>query len=511
MPDYDADSFAERAVLIGLMTQGQLLEAREDASDGTLEELTRTLVRKQSLTSWQVDRLLKGKTSGFYFGGAKVMFHIAEGTFARVYRGRRQPGNLSVAIKVLRHRFTSDPASIQRFNQEAESGMRLAHPNIVRIYDHGEEDRLYYMTMEFVEGSNLRDFLRIRGKLQPHEALPMMIGLGKGLAHALEKGVTHRDLKGTNVLVSTTGEAKLVDFGLATLRGDDKTAVAAHGQRTVDYSALERTCGSAKGDPRSDIYFLGCVFYHMLSGKVPMPEAESKDPLAKMLRRSFGAIKPLGELASPPPEELTAIVERMMKIDLKARYQRVEDVIGDLESFQAKLDVPAPPPRPMRPRPVIQAEDQSEGEGGGLAPYEIQAVEQPTQVVLFVEHQADVQDVFRKTFSKLGYRVILVGDAERGAERFRERPPDAVVFDADGQGEEGFQAFLDMHDKAHEDDHELAAVVIVGPRQRSLLERLPKNDRLIVLVKPIKIKDVQDALAQLAPMGTPTPGPTANA
>ena len=427
----------------------------------------------------------------------KVLFHIAEGTFARVYRGRRQPGNQSVAIKVLRQRFTADPASIQRFNQEAESGMRLAHPNIVRIYDHGEEDRLYYMVMEFVEGSNLRDFLKIRGKLLPNEAMPMMIGLCQGLAHALEKGVTHRDLKGTNILVSSTGQAKLVDFGLATLRGDDKVAAAAHGQRTVDYSALERTCGSPKGDPRSDIYFLGCVFYHMLTGKVPMPEAESKDPLAKMLKRSFGAIKPLSDHANAPPEELCAIVERMMKIDLKARYQRIEEVISDLEAYQSTLAAPAP--RPLRRRPLVP--DEAGPESIDLTPFEVPAMRSLN--VLFVENQPEVQEVFRKTFSKMGYRVILVRDAERGAERYKEQPPDAVVFDADGLGEEGFQAFIDMHDMAHEDGHELAAVVIVGPRQRSLVERLPTDDRLIVLTKPIKIKDVQDALAQLAPLTVP--------
>jgi serine/threonine protein kinase len=494
MPEFDADTLAERAVLLNLITRDQLREACEDAADGTIEELTRSLLRKGMLTSWQVDRLLKGRNEGFFFGGVKVLFHIAEGTFARVYRGRKQPGNQSVAIKVLRQRFTADPSAVQRFNQEAEAGMRLIHPNIVRIYDFGEQDRQYFMIMEFVEGSNLRDFLRIRGRLKPHEALPLMLGLARGLSYAFEQGVTHRDLKGTNILVSTTGEAKLVDFGLATLRSDDSRAATAHGQRTVDYSALERTCGSPKGDPRSDIYFLGCVYYHMLTGMVPMPETESKDPLAKMLKRSFGAIKPLSDHPSPPPEALTAIVERMMKIDLKQRYQTIEQVITDLDAFQATLDVPPPPPRPRRAQP------QSHEESGDLAHFETPIFRTPT--VLFVEHQSEIQDAFRKTFSKMGYRVLLVGDEERAAERFRESPPDVVVFDADGLDEQGFEAFLDMHEKAHEDGHELTAVVILGPRQRTLVERLPQDDRLMVLTKPIKMKDVQDAVTQLAPIAT---------
>ena len=100
----------------------------------------------------------------------------------------------------------------------------------------------------------------------------------------------------------------------------------------------------------------------------------------------------------------------------------------------------------------------------------------------------------------MGYKVLLVSDAERAAERFREAPVDAVVFDTDGQDEESFDAFLDMHERAHEDGHELVAVVLLGHKQDDLKERLPSGDRLIVLSKPIKMKQVQDALHALVPI-----------
>ena len=135
--------------------------------------------------------------------------------------------------------------------------------------------------------------------------MPLLLGLARGLQYSHEQGVTHRDLKATNILISNSGVAKLVDFGLATIEGD--STHHAHGvlsQRTVDYSALERTCGSPKGDPRSDIYFLGCVFYHMLTGQVPLEDSESKDPLKKMLKRSFGVIKPISEHRHAPAERL---------------------------------------------------------------------------------------------------------------------------------------------------------------------------------------------------------------
>jgi tRNA A-37 threonylcarbamoyl transferase component Bud32/CheY-like chemotaxis protein len=499
MADFDAETLAEQAVLIGLISREQVREALHEAENGTLEALTRVLLRKQLLTSWQLDKLMKGSTSGFFFGGAKVLFHIAEGTFARVYRGRRMPGNHSVAIKVLRHRFVADAAAVDRFNKEAEAGLKLVHPNIVRIYDYGEQDRQHYMLMEYVEGSNLRDFLKIRNRLTVHESLPMMIGLAQGLMYSIDQGITHRDIKGTNILIASNGTAKLVDFGLATIEGDEKKMAAAHGQRTVDYSALERTCGSAKGDPRSDIFFLGCVFYQMLTGQLPLPEVESKDPLAKMLKRSFGAIKPLADQRHAPPPGLTAIIAKMMRMDLKARYQTMEDVVRDLEAYQAQQLAPAPEPAPAPARPRPRTEPVGALAADGDDEYDDKPMAGKT--ILCVESQAPIQDAFRKALARMGFRVFLVGDPERAAERFREAPPDVVIYDTDGLGSDPLRGFLDMHEKAHEDGHELAALVLLGPRQGFLADSLPDDDRLMVLTKPVKMKDVQDALSMLVPVG----------
>src|SRR5262245_20783904 len=284
MPELDAEALAEHAVMFGLVDREQAKEARNEAADGSPDELLRTMLRKGLLTSWQVERLQKGDPSGFFFGGCKVLFHLAEGTFARVYRGERVIGGRPVAIKVLRQRFVSDPDAIVRFRKEAESGMKRIHPNIVQILDFGEEDKHHYMIMEYVEGSNLRDLLKIRDRIDAAKGLPMMVGLASGLEYGFDQGVTNRDIKGTNILISNSGTAKLVDFGLATIEGESKKTASLN-QRTVDYSALERACVSPKGDPRSDIFFLGCVFYQMVTGQLPLPEVESKDPLAKMLKR----------------------------------------------------------------------------------------------------------------------------------------------------------------------------------------------------------------------------------
>lgn len=496
MADFDAETLAEQAVLIGLLSRDQVRQVRDDAENGSIEAVTRTLLRKGFLTSWQVDRLLKGDVQGFFYGGCKVLFHIAEGTFARVYRGERVPGGQSVAIKVLRRRFTTDPAAVARFNQEAEAGMKLIHPNIVRILDYGEQDRNHYMIMEYVEGSNLRDFLKIRHRLSATEAMPLMLGLARGLKHSLDQGVTHRDIKGTNILIGSRGEAKLVDFGLATVGGDERKMEAAHGVRTVDYSTLERTCLSPKGDPRSDIFFLGCVFYQMLTGQLPMPDSENKDILAKMLKRNINAIKPLSEQRHAPPEALSRIIEKMMRVDLKQRYQTMDQVLADLEAYQADLAAARAAEEAIMARydPIVDDRSDEFYDDG----FEVKALAQKT--VLCVEIQDAIQDAFRKTIAAMGYRVLLVKDAERAVERFLESKPEAVVFDADGLGPNAVEAYLDMVEKASDAGHDFSSVLLFGPRQAAQAGRLAPDPRTVVLVKPIKMKDIQDAIGQMVPL-----------
>lgn len=493
MSEIDAESLAQHATLLGLVTKEEAADAKSHAEDGSVDALVRSFLRKELLTRWQIDKLQKNDPSGFFYGDCVVLFHIAEGTFARVYRGKKRPGGQPVAIKVLRNRFVTDTEAVERFNKEAEAGLRLIHPNIVRTYEFGSDGDKHFMTMEYVEGSNLRDFLRLRGRLGETEALPLMVGLASAMKHANAQGITHRDIKGTNILIASNGTAKLVDFGLATIEGDEKKMAAAHGQRTVDYSALERSCASPKGDPRSDIFFLGCVFYQMLTGQLPLPEVETNDPLAKMLKRGINSIRPLHEHPHAPKAELTRIIEKMMKVDLKSRYQTFDEVHRDLDVYLATVAAPAARTRPARPESAA-----IEGEGATAAAPRPRREGQKT--VLCVESQEEIREAFKRSLGKMGYRILLVSNAEVAAERYREDMPDAVVFDIDGLGPESLDAFLDMHEAAHADGHALAALVLLGPRQHYLAKNLPTDDRLVILPKPIKMKQVQDAISGLVPV-----------
>jgi eukaryotic-like serine/threonine-protein kinase len=518
MPELDAEMMVDQVMMLGLVSREQLREATAEAEDASPDTVLRMLLRKGALTSWQIERLKKSDPTGFFYGDSKVLFHLAEGTFARVYRGEHSTTKAPLAIKVLRQRFASISEAVERFHKEAEAGIRLRHPNIVQIIDEGRQDQRHYMIMEYVEGMNLRDFMKLRSRIPTEQAVPLMLGMARGLQYSLERGVTHRDIKGTNILISNSGEAKLVDFGLATIQSDE-TKPGVKSQRTVDYSALERTCKSPKGDPRSDIYFLGCVFYQMLTGQLPMPESESKDMLSKMLKRSFGAIKPINDHRYAPEEEICRIVEKTMKIDLKARYQNMDDVVADLERFESSMKPATQAAHPQanveveeddaesifapeapKSAPIETAADDEQDEPTkpeGLQLFEVKAM--VPKSVLCVEAQNEIQDALRKSLTGWGYRALLVSDAERAAERFREAPVDAVIFDTDGQGSESIEAFLDMHEKAHEEGQQLLALVLLGPKQGALRAKLPTDDKLIILSKPVKMKQVQDALAQLLP------------
>ena len=182
MAEIDAATLAEQVVLLGLATQDQAYEAMAAAEDGSFDALANSLLRKGSMTRWQVDKFRKGDLTGFFFGGCKVLFHLAEGTFARVYRGVRIATGQPVAVKVLRHRFLMDPGAVDRFDKEAEAGLKLHHPNIVEMFDYGEQDKRHFMVMEYVEGSNLRDFLKLRVRLPEKAALPLILGLAQRAA-----------------------------------------------------------------------------------------------------------------------------------------------------------------------------------------------------------------------------------------------------------------------------------------------------------------------------------------
>jgi CheY-like chemotaxis protein len=207
-------------------------------------------------------------------------------------------------------------------------------------------------------------------------------------------------------------------------------------------------------------------------------------------------------------------------MELRARYQNMHDVVADLEEFQASIDPAVAEARAFgrRYEQQVEAEEeeqQQEEQEEAVADETEPPAEESSEVfvadqhevkavtalnVLCLEAQTEIQDALRKNLSRMGYRVLLMSDPERASERYCEAPTDAVIVDVDGLGTEAIDALVEMHDKAEEDGHILVALVLLGPRQGALMEKLPPIERLMVLSKPVKMKDVQDAITELLPI-----------
>src|SRR4029079_8109624 len=213
MSDMTAEKLGQRITDAGLLDSRQLeaVWGELGTREVTLDQFTSLLMRRELLTNFQLDRLIKGERSGYFYGHYKVLYLTGTGTFARVYRAVEKETARVVAVKVLRKRFRDDGVMTEQFLREGQIGAGVRHPNIVPIYEVSSNPNAPYLVMEFVEGRNLREMVKVRKKLTPAESMRIIVDVLTGLAYAAEKGMSHRDLKLSNVLVTSKGRAKLVD------------------------------------------------------------------------------------------------------------------------------------------------------------------------------------------------------------------------------------------------------------------------------------------------------------
>ena len=243
-----------------------------------------------------------------------------------------------------RRRFAEDPEQADRFYREGQMGATLKHPNIVPIMEVVSQGDSHYLVMEFIEGRNLREFIKIRKKFEPAEATRLVADVAAGLAYAFGKGICHRDLKMSNVLVSSRGQAMLVDFGLAAADknlSDDAIANSPN-PRTIDYAGLERATGVRKDDSRSDIYFLGCIFYHMLTGKPPI--YETSDRIQRLSKGRFQDVVPILKADPSIPRPIALVVTRADGAQSRRTLSIAGEMLNDLKGAMQKLDEPYTPP-----------------------------------------------------------------------------------------------------------------------------------------------------------------------
>ncbi len=251
---------------------------------------------------------------------------IAEGGMARVYRGRDLVLKRTVAVKILKDQMTGDAAFIRRFEREAQAAAALSHPHIINIYDVGEQEGTHFMVMEYVEGINLKDYIRQKGRLPVYEAIQIARQIAEALDQAHAAGLVHRDIKPQNILFSRNGKVKVTDFGIA-IAGDGVTVtVGDEIIGSVQYISPEQARGEV-ACKQSDLYSLGIVFYEMVTGKVPF---SGENPVAVAMKHVQEQIVPPRQLEADIPEALEQIILKAVDKDIAERYASAGEFLEDL-------------------------------------------------------------------------------------------------------------------------------------------------------------------------------------
>src|SRR5438128_2380619 len=293
---------------------------------------------------------------------------IGVGGMAAVIRARDRELDRIVALKILPPEMAASPENILRFHQEARAAAKLDHENIARVFYCGEDQGLHFIAFEFVEGETLRALVERGGALPVAEAINYLLQIATGLAHAAQRGVVHRDIKPSNIIITPAGRAKLVDMGLArSVATPSDLALTQSGVTlgTFDYISPEQALEPRDADVRSDIYSLGCTFYHALTGQAPVPEGTAARKLHH--HQNIGPVDPR-QLNPQIPDEVAGILARMMAKDPKDRYQRPEHLVQHLLMQAHKLgampelpngvlfvDTPLPTPPRFQPAWMLTA------------------------------------------------------------------------------------------------------------------------------------------------------------
>jgi serine/threonine-protein kinase len=320
----------------------RLVEKVREHFEGGLPPEAKTLAKlfekKGLLTEWHTDKLLAGKYKGFFLGKYKLLGHIGTGGMSSVYLAEHTGLHDRRAIKVLPKKRVGDASYLARFQLEAKAIAALNHPNIVRAYDIDQEGDVHYIVMEYVDGLDLQALVKRDGPLDPSTAAEVVAQAARGLAHAHEMGVIHRDVKPANLLLDPNHTIRLLDMGLALMGAeDDESLTVANNENvlgTADYLAPEQALNSHSVDHRADIYGLGCTMYYLLTGQPPFNQGTLAQRIA-MHQKEMP--QPIRELGRDVPGELEGICVKMIQKDPRYRYQNAGDVAEALERFVAKV------------------------------------------------------------------------------------------------------------------------------------------------------------------------------
>ncbi len=471
------ESIGHQLVRKEFLKQSQLENCLAQLRDSSanIADLLRLLERKQYLTSYQAGKILRGDMDFLVLGRYTLMYRNGAGSFARVFRARARDTGEMVGIKLLRQRYAQDPSSVAEFHREAELGKTLNHPNIVPIYEVGQEGDNHYFSMEFIEGGNLRELIQIRKSLSVKDATRSTLDMASGLEYALSRGFTHRDLKMTNVLLSSKGVAKLVDFGLA---GGDLHMHHEPGEssaRALEYATLEKSTGVPSNDPRSDLFFLGAIYYELLTGIQAFGKARDRSERAQVSR--YRDVRPVNEVDPALPRGVTEIVNRLLQYNPNLRYQTPTALVADLKALQRELGIARPAPAPV-----------------DLAPKKRSKSTRNLRTVMCIENRSKQQNDLRSYFSKHGYRVLVLNDLQRGLNRLGTNPPDCLVIMAESVGNSALAGFREA--ARIRNGTPMVTVLVLSEDQAEHKDEFEESPTEKVLVQPVTLRQLRKRILE---------------
>lgn len=488
-----AEQLAQRALDVSVVDDAQLQSVWSELGSTTapLAAFQQALLRAGLLTQYQLEKLMRSETrTGFFYGDYKVLYCVGAGTFARVFRAVHRKTGRVYAVKVLRNSLSNPQGKhpktqgslkpyIELFRREGEIGIKLKHPNIVEIHEVYSQGVTHYIVMDFVEGRNLREFYRAKRRFDPIEAANIMTGVLAGLHYALQQGITHRDLKMSNVLLSSDGEPKLVDFGLAGLQGAEEEAAEGISRRTVLYAGLERATGVRMDDPRTDIFFAGTIFYEMLTG-VPAINV-SRERTQQAGRELYRSIKPILELSPKLPLQFAVVANKALEFEPDRRYQTPGDMLVDLKLAIKRVTAAK---EGIRTGQELESKEGHDDSG------------QPRKLMV-VESDVKMQDMLRDLFKSNGYRVLVSSDPERVLERFFQDPKaaDLILFSTINNGRAALEVFNRFGQESTTRD--LPAVLMLDQNHLGWEREAQTAEHRAIARMPIKMRELRELLVEV--------------
>ena len=266
----------------------------------------------------------------------EIIKKIGDGGMAFVYKAKDILLNRIVAVKVLRPEFVDDDEFLGKFKREAEAVASLSHPNIVNVYDVGEDGKVHYIVMEYIDGQNLKEIIKNEGTLDEYTALDITKQIAMALSAAHKKGIIHRDIKPHNILISNEGRVvKVADFGIAKAVSNSTMTNIGSIIGSVHYFSPEQAKGKFVSN-NADLYSLGIVLYEMIIGKVPF---RGDSPISIALQHINDEIEFTSEEQINIPQSVRTIIKKLTEKSSVDRYQSAEEVIEDIEYICDKLAI----------------------------------------------------------------------------------------------------------------------------------------------------------------------------